>query len=248
MQFIDSRKGLETLVKQNKELNTLEVKITSRALKSEEAIGHPERDDFPLLRGKEVLLQAEVQGSLGQAFTADPIAFHGSIKDLLKISDNRPGTHALLVASLNALLSNLGQIEHTVHCIDHEPEECAEKISQYILGKHGLCNIGIIGYQPAIIEHCTQVFGPSKVNITDLNADVIGKVRYGVKVMDGLTDTRKLVDFADVLLITGSILANGTYQEVLDEVGIKKPYYFFGTTCAAVAHINKMNRLCPCSK
>ena len=247
MQFTNAREALESLLNQNVELIALEVAIDSRALTSEEAIGHPDRDDFPLLRGKEVLLQAELDGALGQAFTADPIAYHGSIRNLLTIPDDRPGTHALLVSSLNALLNKLGKVGHTVHCINHEPEACAEHISQYILEKHGLCNIGIIGYQPAILEHCIQVFGPSRVSITDLNADVVGTVRYGVKVMDGLSDTKTLVDFADVLLVTGTILANGTYLDVLGEVG-EKTHYFFGTTCAALAYLNNMNRLCPFSR
>ncbi len=245
--FIHPREALASILNQNETLKDVEINISSRALKSDEAIGHPERDDFPLLRGKEVLLQAEVQGGLGQAFTADPIAYKGPISDLLKISDDRPGSHALMVASLNALYNKLGLIGHTVHCIDHEPEACAEHISQYILEKHGLCNIGIIGYQPAILEHCAQVFGSDRVSITDLDADVVGTVRYGVKVMDGLSDTKALVEFADVLLVTGTILANGTYRDVLGEVG-DKPCYFFGTTCAALAHLNKMNRLCPFSR
>jgi hypothetical protein len=246
MPFTGAREALESILSQNPELNALEITINSRALKSDEAIGHPERDDFPLLRGKEVLLQAEIQGVLGQAFTADPIAYQGSLQNLLAIPENRPGTHALLVASLNALLNKLEQVEHTVHCVNHEPEECAKYISQYILTKHGLCNIGIIGYQPAILEHCTRVFGPDKVSITDLSDDIVGTIRYGVKVMDGLSDTKTLVDFAGVLLVTGTILANGTYLDVLGEVG-DKPYYFFGTTCAGLAHLNQVNRLCPYS-
>lgn len=247
MQIINARESLELLLKQNEALKTLNITVNSRALKSEEAIGHPERDDFPLLRGKEVLLQAEVEGGVGQAFTADPIAYHGPIKNLLTIEDDRPGTHALMVASLNALFKKLGKADHTIHCIDQEPEACAEHISKTVLEKHGLCNVGIIGYQPAILDYCVQVFGPARVNITDLNADVIGKVRYGVKVMDGLTDTRTLINFADVLLVTGTILANGTYQDVLAGVG-DKPYYFFGTTCAALAQVNHMNRMCPFSR
>lgn len=247
MQITNAREALEAMLSQNEALQALNITINSRALKSAEAIGHPERDDFPLLRGKEVLLQAEVEGGVGQAFTADPIAFHGPVKDLLTIADDRPGTHALMVASLNALFNKLGKADHTVHCIDHEPEDCAQQISQSIMEKHGRCNIGIIGYQPAILDHCVRSFGPDRVRITDLNADVVGTVRYGVKVMDGLTDTGILVDFADVLLVTGTILANGTYLDVLGAVG-DKPYYFFGTTCAALAYLNGMDRLCPFSK
>ncbi|MDD3169666.1 MAG: hypothetical protein PHC91_09450, partial [Eubacteriales bacterium] len=100
---------------------------------------------------------------------------------------------------------------------------------------------------PAILENCAQIFGASKVKITDLNRDNVGAVRYGVKVLDGLTDTSQLAMFADVLLITGSILANGTTESILNEIG-DKPYYFFGTTCAALAQINNIKRLCPLSR
>ncbi len=247
MDFINARMALESILKENEDLNALEIIISSRALTSNEAIGHPEKDDFPLLRGKEVLLQAAIGDSVGQAFTADPIAYQGTIKNILEMSADRPGVHALVVASLNALYCKLGKVDHTIHCVNHEPEECAAHISQYILDKHGLCNIGIIGYQPAILDHCAQLFTPDRIHITDLDANTVGAVRYGVKVLDGMTDTDKLVEFADVLLITGTILANGTYQEVLRAVG-DKPYYFFGTTCAALAYLNNKNRLCPFSK
>jgi hypothetical protein len=247
MQFIGAHEALESLLNDYQELNSMEITINSRALKNEEAIGHPDRDDFPLLRGKEVLLQAEIDGSYGQAFTSDPIAYQGAVKNILELPADRPGNYALMVAALNALVCKLGLADHTIHCKDNEPEDCAKKISQEVLDKHGICNIGIIGYQPAIIENCVDLFGADRIHITDLNTNNIGALRYGVKVLDGMTDTRQLIDFADVLLITGSILANGTYNSVLEEIA-DKPYYFFGTTCSGLAYFNKSNRLCPLSK
>lgn len=247
MHFINAREALAQVLAQQPELNELEIIVNSRALKGEEAIGSPDRDDFPLLRGKEVLLQAEVPGGVGQAFTADPVAYHGRISSLLELSDDRPGNHALLVASLNALLKRHGQVEHTIHCINNEPEMCADYISRFVLEKHGPCKIGIVGYQPAILEHCVRVFGTSNVRITDLSADVVGTNRFGIDIMDGFSDTGKLAAFADVLLLTGTILANNTYSEVLGEVG-EKPCYFFGTTCAALSYLNNQHRLCPFSK
>ncbi|NLJ71776.1 MAG: hypothetical protein GX333_02035, partial [Syntrophomonadaceae bacterium] len=127
-----------------------------------------------------------------------------------------------------------------------EPEDCGQKISNYILEKYGLCQVGIIGYQPAIIENCVNVFGPSRVMVTDLSIDNVGEIRYGVKILDGLTATKQLIEFADVILITGTVLANNTFEDILD-IMADKPYYFFGTTCAALAHINQVERLCPLS-
>ncbi len=47
--------------------------VNIRPLTPQEAIGNPERDDFPLLKGKEVMIQADFRGSRGQAFTDMPL-------------------------------------------------------------------------------------------------------------------------------------------------------------------------------
>ena len=246
MSFINAKTALENILAENEDFNNLNITVTSRALKNEEAIGNPTRKDYPLLRGKEVLLQVEVEGGLGQAFTSDPITYSGKIKDLLSLPLDKIGNNALFVATLNAVLQKLGLVSNTKHCINDEPEDCGQKISNFILEKYGLCQIGIIGYQPAIIENCVNVFGPSRVKVSDLSIDNVGDIRYGVKILDGLTDTKLLIEFADVILITGTVLANNTFKDILDIMG-DKPYYFFGTTCAALAYINKVERLCPLS-
>lgn len=247
MKFKNAQEALRSLLEENEEFESLEIKITSRALKNEEAIGNPDRRDFPLLTGKEVLLQAEIDGFLGQAFTSDPIAYKGDIKAIPELSGERPGNYALMVATLNALTNKMGKAKHTIHCINNEPEDCAKQICQDIIKNHGHCKVGIIGYQPAILEHCAQSFGAKSVMITDLNRDNVGHERYGVKVMDGFKDTNKLVNFSDVILVTGTVLANGTDESVLREIH-RKPFYFFGTTCAGLAYINDYKRLCPLSK
>ena len=153
------------------------------------------------------------------------------------------GNEALIVATLNALARKVGIANHTVHCLDNEPEDCAEKISQYVWEAHGKCKVGIIGYQPAILEKCVKVYGVDNVAITDLNPENIGQVRYGVKVLDGAVDTPYLAGWADVFLVTGTILANGTGRDVL-ELLKDKTVYFYGTTAAAMAELNGYKRLC----
>ncbi|MBN2250696.1 MAG: hypothetical protein JW724_01300, partial [Candidatus Altiarchaeota archaeon] len=46
-----------------------EITIRTHILKPSEAIGNPDRKDFPLLKGKEVLMQATFLGMKGQAYT-----------------------------------------------------------------------------------------------------------------------------------------------------------------------------------
>lgn len=247
MSFIDVWESLDRLLNEEESL-ALRVTITSRGLSSEEAIGHPGRQDFPLLRGKEVLVQANIDGYVGQAFTGDPVTFSGSIHQLLdELDRNRPGHRALAVAVLNALARKLNRADHTVHCLNNEPEECARRVSRQLRESHGLCNVGIIGYQPALLQHCAEEFGAERVHLTDLNDELIGSMRHGVEIWDGMKDTDRLIKSSDVLLVTGTILANGTFPEILAGID-DKDYYFFGTTCAALAAINNINRVCPMSR
>ncbi len=247
MAFQDAWQILAALLQEHGESESLAVAVSSRSLTKEEAIGNPDRKDFPLLQGKEVLVQAEIDGWAGQAFTGDPLPYEGLVKDVLNLDPDRPGHQALLVATLNALACKMGKTDRTIHCLNNEPEECAALVCSYLREKHGSCRVGIIGYQPALLDACSSEFGPEQVFITDLNPDNIGQTRYGVVVWDGARDTNKLIDSADVLLITGTILANGTYLPILNSIG-NKPYYFYGTTCAAVASINQIPRLCFKSK
>ncbi|HHW61244.1 MAG TPA: hypothetical protein GX404_04995, partial [Syntrophomonadaceae bacterium] len=197
-----------------------------------------------LLQGKEVLVQADIDGAKGQAFTADPVSYQGSIESLLSIDEKRPGYQALMIAVLNAAARKMGLVDHTVHCKNEEPEQCAVQISRTIAERHGLdCHIGIIGYQPAILEHCVKTFGADQVHISDLDLANIGQTRYGVLVWDGMKYTEKLIETADVLLITGSVLSNNTAEKILTLLG-SKPFYFFGTTAATLVHINGWQRLC----
>ena len=53
----------------NKDFWKEKVVIRARIREPEEAIGNPERTDFPLLQGKERIVQADFKGSYGQAFT-----------------------------------------------------------------------------------------------------------------------------------------------------------------------------------
>lgn len=244
---MNAREALMSLLKKQPEAGLLPLKVGGRALSQPEAIGNPRRRDFPLLQGKEILLQVEVAGYAGQAFTADPLEFAGTVQSVLELPAERPGHEALLVATLNALARRSGLVENTVHCRDEEPETCAERIGQYIFDRHGECRVGMVGYQPAILEHCARRFGPERVRITDLNLDNIDQIRYGVEVWDGMTDNPRLIAESDVLLITGSVMANGTGDSLLQLIG-DKPFYLFGTTAAALAWLNDWPRLCFCSK
>jgi hypothetical protein len=66
------------------------------------------RTDYALLRGHEVMIQADLKGAYGQAFTDEPMDYSGSlasIQDLPLVSSRE---RALLVATVNATYGHLG--------------------------------------------------------------------------------------------------------------------------------------------
>ena len=64
----------------DKSLLDRNITVKARALSTKEAIGNPESDDFPLMKGRERLMQAELEGSAGQAFTDQFGDFEGTVR------------------------------------------------------------------------------------------------------------------------------------------------------------------------
>ncbi len=95
--------------------------VVSRPLSATEAIGATGRDDFPIIKGKEVLVQAVYKGSAGQAFTVAKGGFRGTLGNVLELPLCGSFERAALIATMNAVLRHLGRIEKTVHCKDDGP-------------------------------------------------------------------------------------------------------------------------------
>lgn len=218
--------------------------VVSGPLSSRDALGQPCRDDFPLLRGKEVLMQAFCRGAAGQAFTSDSGSFRGTLSGVLQMPLKGSFERAVLIAAMNAALRSLGMIEKTVHCKDEGPKRCASCMSEWI-GAQGSEMVGLIGMQPALLEALVQALGPDKVMISDLAE--AGSVRFGVKVLDG-RDCSEIFKSCQLILITGSTLANGTIDDLLLKARQhKRRIVFYGTTCAGASFLLGWERWCPCS-
>ncbi|WMJ76272.1 MULTISPECIES: Rossmann-like domain-containing protein [unclassified Sedimentibacter] len=212
--------------------------VTTSALTPEEAIGITSRKDYPLLNGKEVLINAEFKGAIGQAFTDAPTVFRGNIQDIINmdLSDNR--NKALFIASLNAVLKYLGLISNTVHCKNQEPELCGSEFVKNLKEKFGNVNIGLVGFQPAILDNIRKHFS---VRVLDLDDNNIGKIKYDTMVEDSREKAHDVMNWADLLLVTGSTVTNGTITQFLS---LDKPVFFFGTTIAGAAYLKDLERLC----
>ncbi len=219
-------------------LGTSPIQITTRALSPQEAIGDPSRQDYPLLNGKEVLINAEFAGCHGQAFTDQPDAFSGSLTDVLALPLDTSHNLAIFIASLNAVMNHLGQITEVIHCKNDFPEQCGKKCLEFIRQNHPGAKIGFVGFQPAIIDHLRHDF---KLRILDLDVNNIGKVKYNTLVEDGLLALDDVLAWCDIVIATGSTVANATINSLLKA---QKPTYFYGTTIAGVAKLCNLERLC----
>jgi uncharacterized protein (DUF4213/DUF364 family) len=221
------------------------VRVTIGTLSVKQAIGSPSRQDFPLLQGKEVMIEAQFLGSYGQTFTDRPNDFNGSLNEVLGLSLNTNDNRAIFIATLNAVATHLNMVTGTRHCRDEEPEECASQIAQHILANSGKVKVGLIGLQPAILENLALTLGTDNVRCTDLNPNNIGTIKYGAEIWDGRTDTEKLIKWCDLLLATGSTIVNNTFDEIRAKATSQgKRLIIFGVTGAGVAALSGLERVC----
>lgn len=215
------------------------VTVTAAPLTVEQAIGKPEGQDFPIQKGKEKLMEARIGEARGQAFTDTYGNYQGRLSDIARLDLADPRSQAIFVASLNAVMRSLGRTDNTVHCKDSGPAECSGQINAYIRARHGLPKIGMVGYQPAMIK---ALSGEFPLRVLDLDPDNIGQIRHGVRI-DGGNATEEVLTWAELLLVTGTTLANGSIDQFLTG----KPVVFYGTTIAGAASLMGWKRFCPCS-
>lgn len=230
-------------------LSDVMVSVLVKPLTAEEAIGKPGRRDFPIIEGKERVIEAEVLGAKGHAFTDSPADFRGSLVEVLNLPLQDNKERALYIAVLNAVLRYLGLVEKTVHCKDEEPEMCAKEIASYILGRWGKVRVGLIGLNPAIAAELVGVFGADSVRITDLNKQNIGSIKCEVEIWDGREKARDLIEQSDVVVVTGTTIVNGTFDFIFDDIKTcGKDYLLYGVTSAGVCSLMGLNRICPCGR
>lgn len=232
-----------------KDLLNKKIVIKTKILTSEEAIGNPDRKDFPLLKGKEVLMSANFMDAIGQAYTQAPSEFEGSLEEIFRLSLDDIRNRGLFIASLNAVMRYIYPDLTTVHCKDNEPEECAEEIANF-LKTLAPKKIGMIGLQPAMLEALTKKFGASSIACLDRDEDNTGKEKFGVTIEFGDNDsTQKLFLNSDLVLATGSTVVNGSLVDIINlSNSTNTPLYLYGTTVAGTAKLLGLKRLCFRSK
>ena len=225
-------------------LNDAAVSVLVKPLTPEEAIGNPGRRDFPILEGKEHVIEATVLGSRGQAFTDSPSDFGSCFRDVLELPLSTNQHRAVFLAATNAALAHLGLVEGTLHCKDDAPEKCGFEMAMTARITDAQ-TVGLIGFNPSIAHALTREFGTEAVRITDLNPQNVGTRKAGVTIWDARTQTTELIKTRDLILVTGTTLVNGTFDEILNLArAAHKRLVVYGTTAAGVCRLMNIERWC----
>jgi len=240
----EAKKELQAIIAKY-QLSDEPVQVSIGTLSAKQAIGTPKRRDYALLEGREVMIEAHFRDGLGQAFTDQPHDFTGSLKEVLGLSLNTNDDRAVFVATFNAVMAHLGRITGVRHCRNEEPEKCASEIARYILNSSGKVKVGIVGYQPAILENLVKVLGADNVRCTDLNANNIDSYEFGVTIWDGGREGSKLIRWCDLLLVTSSTITNDTFDGLrAGAASQEKRLIVFGVTGAGVSALLGLERVC----
>ena len=219
-----------------------EVLVKVKPLSIEQAIGTPERDDFPLQKGKERIIEADFLGSPGQAFTDSFQDFKSDVAGLLGLDLSDRFNASVFIAAANAVLRHLGLTERTVHCRDKEPTQCAPKLVEYLRQAHPQAKkVALVGLQPAMAAVLGQVY---ELAILDLDPENLGRQVGGAVVRNGATDLAEVAAWADILVSTGSTLSNLSMDAIRRAAG-DKPAVFFGITVSGAASLLGLERFCP---
>jgi len=214
------------------------VRVSARALSPEEAIGNPEHDDYPLVIGRERMMEAIVRGVRGQAFTDMYGRWKGRFRDVCEMEPATRFRRAIIVATLNALMQFAGEVTGTIHCRDEGPVRCAERLPAYLESEGLEPPFALIGYQPRLAEALASA---GELRITDMDVRNIGQVRAGVRVR-APTETDAALAGAGSALVTGSTIVNGTLGRF---AGLDTPTAFYGVTIVGAARLLGLRHYCP---
>jgi hypothetical protein len=106
----------------------------------------------------------------------------------------------------------------------------------HIKERYGTLKIGQVGFQPRMVEAVGASF---PLRVLDLDPDNIGEKKYGTRI-EGTESQGDVLAWADLLLVTGTVLVNGTIEEFMGS----KPVLFYGTTIAGAASLMGWDRFC----
>jgi len=224
---------------EEKDLRTEHVRVVGRAITPKEAIGNPSDQDYPILKGKERMMQAEFKGSLGQAFTDMSGNFEGKLFRIMELPLTNNFRRAVYISTVNAVIRYLGMVDRSIHCRDNGPVKCSQDLVAHIKKEFGKPKIALVGLQPRMLEALSNKFD---VRVTDLDEDNIGEEKYGIRIGPPQR-TEANLNWCDVALVTGTTFVNDTIGGFKSE----KPVIFYGSTITGPARLLGLTHFCPYS-
>lgn len=227
---------LEQITKNN--LHDKKVKITCRALTAFEAIGNPEHQDYPIIKGKEKMVEADFLGAKGQAFADNFENAEYTLSELLAVELDSNKKRASFIATFNAVYRYLDLSSKTIHCKDKEPVECADNLKLPFKADD---KILMVGLQPRLLEALTKQY--QNIRILDLDEDNIGKEKSGVVIESGDSFNNAL-EWCSAIFATGSTIVNDSIHNFLTD----KPVVFYGVTISAAAEVFGFQTFCHCGR
>jgi len=240
---IERLRATAKAVASNAHLLETPVRVVVTMLPPEQAIGNTTERDYPIWRGREGLVEAVIGAGIGQAFSPAPCDFSGELGDVLALDlmgsdESALGNRTVFVAAVNALCSHLGYAEHTVHCRDDAPRECAGDLLGVIAsGSPPDSRVTLIGAQPRMIEALSSAYS---LRVIDLDPDNVGSTISGVTI-EGEESTDAALDWCGIALVTGSTIVNGTIDRF---IGLGCHTVFYGVTIAGAAALLRLHRFC----
>ncbi len=210
------------------------LQVQCRILDSVEAIGSPADRDYPILGGREHMVEAAFEGFRGQAFADEFENLDGPVESLLEMDADTNARRAIFIAGLNAIHRRCGLSEKTVHCRDEEPRDCAGRLQEIIPSGE---KVLLAGLQPRFLQ---ALAATNPVRAVDLDPRNVGEQRYGVEI-EPADATPDATAWCDRILATGSTIVNGTITTFLES---GKPTIFFGVTISAAAEILGLETFC----
>lgn len=235
--YAEMHEAFDRMLRENRwEAETVLVK--ARTLTPEEVMGNPEHQDYPLVKGRERMMEVVFRGCRGQAFTDMYGDYEGTLAEICAMPLTNNYRRAVFLATLNAVAGCLGRVDRTIHCRDDRPPVCARDLVRHLSEHYGRPRVALVGLQPRMAEALSGAF---ELRITDMDADNIGKDRFGTRI-EGPDAAAAHLAWCDLALVTGTTLSNATFEDFLKA---DKPVLFYGVTVAAPAHILNLKRFCP---
>lgn len=210
--------------------------VRCQELSAEEAIGDPDDRDYPILKGKERMVEAVFGQARGQAFSDEYGNREYRVEDLLRLPLDSNRNRADFIAAFNAVHRHLGLCERTIHCRDQEPPRCAaEALKKIGFGRKVL----LVGLQPRFLECLSR---ENQVRVVDLDPENVGDRKFGV-LIEPMENTEAAIQWCDLIFATGSIFVNATIGNFL---GRGRPLLLYGVSAAAPARVLGLDSFCFC--